>query len=216
VLLPGPFAPRRPRARRARSRRAPRESSPLPRRSFVPRPAQAGIAERMSATATLLVGQRVQDDAGGLGRRDRGLRRNCSGSSCRSRRLAGAGALGGRRSGQRGLDLGLPRDPGLHLLDDDRFGAAMAEALAHDALLDPAPFQGQRLGRADAKLLFASLFRCFSHSYSDPPAFRRVPVRPSGPRKRSRRAKRARNALLSRPESRAACTTFDRPNAKSN
>jgi hypothetical protein len=44
----------------------------------------------------------------------------------------------------------------------------MAETLAHDALLDAAPFQAQRLGRGNAQLLFASLFRRFSHSNPDP------------------------------------------------
>ena len=110
--------------------------------------AQAGIAERVRARAALFLGQGAQHDAGRLGRGAapglalaRALRAAVGG-------LAGARALGRRGSGAGGLGLGLAGRAALHLLDDDRLGAAMAEALAHDALLDAAPLQGQGLGRS--------------------------------------------------------------------
>ena len=43
----------------------------------------------------------------------------------------------------------------------------MTEALTHDALLDAAALQGQRLGRGHAQF-FAAVFRGFSHSYTVP------------------------------------------------
>src|SRR5262249_42731947 len=122
-------------------------------------------------------------------------------------------------------------DAALHLFHDDRLGAAMAEALTHHALLDAPPFQGQGLARSDAQLLFACLFGRFSHSNPNSPAFavvRHVSTSRLGRfpgatftdmepvRKRSRREIRARTVSLSGPASRAACITFDRPNAKSN
>src|SRR6516165_6077675 len=106
----------------------------------------------------------------------------------------------------------------------------MAETLAHDPLLDPR-LEGQGLGGGDAELV-ARVFRRFDHSV---PAFRatlaalifvfryrlaaasahcRSPELPA--RKRARRAARAMKVSHSRPASSAACTTFDRPKAKSN
>src|SRR5262249_20526466 len=98
--------------------------------------------------------------------------------------------VGGR--GSRGGEVGLRprRRAALHLFHDDRLGAAVAETLAHHALLDAAPLQAQRLAGGDAQLLFASLFRRFSHSTLNSEAFRRVsscvalqagPRRPAGP-----------------------------------
>src|SRR5215475_945939 len=75
------------------------------------------------------------------------------------------------RGGRWRLDLGFARRTGLYLLDQHLLGAAMAEVLAHDALLDAARFQRQRLVRADAQLLFASLFCRFSHSAARFPGF---------------------------------------------
>src|SRR5262249_2272974 len=51
-----------------------------------------------------------------------------------------------------------------------------AETLAHHALLDPAPFEGQGLARAHAELLFASLFSRFSHSNPNSRVSRRVSI----------------------------------------
>src|SRR5262249_41427099 len=104
----------------------------------------------------------------------------------------------------------LARNPAAHLLDHDRLGPAMAEALAHHAGLGAARFQRQRLGRGDAQLLFAGFFGRFGHFRCQTSDF------PPRSRKQSRRAARAKKALLPGPESRAACPQFDRPNAKSN
>ena len=96
----------------------------------------------------------------------------------------------------------------------------MAEALAHDARLG-ARLERQRLGRADAQRLVARVLVSdipFSNPVSSVRGRRRLRGLPcrSPVRKRSRRGKRARNVSLAGPASRAACTTFDRPNAKSN
>src|SRR4029077_6975540 len=127
-----------------------------------------------------------------------------------------------------GLRLARPEGALAHLLHHHRLGAAMAETLTHDARLG-ARLERQRLGRADAQRLLAGTFRISSHSHpilnlKPKPlliqrAATRYPVpRPPGSiiRKRSRFWQRARNPLLAGPASRAACTTFDRPNAKSN
>src|SRR4030095_8962354 len=71
-------------------------------------------------------------------------------------RLAGAGV------GPSGLARGGAR--AFYFSPHTLLGAAMSEALAHHALLDAPPFQGQGLARGDAQLLFASFFRRFSHS----------------------------------------------------
>ena len=95
---------------------------------------------------------------------------------------------------------------GFCLLDHDRLGAAVAEALAHDALLDAAPLRVSVLP-GDAQLLFASLFRRFSHS--DPnsgfAALFRIPGRrpsrpatgriPTAAARKRRGAQRARKRL---------------------
>ena len=147
---------------------------------------------------------------------------------------AAAGALAGARR-RRAHDRARRRAPAwprrtddaaLDLLDHDRLAAAVAEALAHDALLDAAALERQRLGRGHAQLL-AAIFGRLSHSLSGSirsnirvglnsarrfRAFRsRSPVR-----NRSRRRQRAKNVSLEGPASRAACTTFGRPSAKSN
>ena len=138
----------------------------------------------------------------------------------------GGAAVGGRSD--RRLYLGLARTgAALDLLDDDGLAAAVAEALAHDALLDAATLERQRLGRGYAQL-FAGIFGRLGHSY--PVSIRTVFIgrqlsaarhgsgfRPGSPvRNRSRRRKRAKNVSLAGPASRAACITFGRPNAKSN
>src|SRR5689334_9881517 len=92
----------------------------------------------------------------------------------------------------------------------------MAEALADDASLRARLERQSRFAHAQ-RLAIRGLG--FGHSGSNSSQFgaRLCPLSPgSAVRKRSRRAKRARKVSLEGPVSRAACTTFDRPNAKSN
>jgi len=120
---------------------------------------------RARARRTLLLGQRAQHHAGRLGCNRRSRR---SRGRCLRRRRCRACPLGGCNGPAAGLGLCPRRRPALHLLNDDRLAAAVAETLAHDALLDPASFQGQGLGRGDAELFFASLFRSFNHTDLNP------------------------------------------------
>src|SRR5262249_52707484 len=148
---------------------------------------------------------------------------------CRRHRgggLAGGRALGRRCGGGGRFGLRPCRRAAFDLLDDHPPGAAMAEALAHPTLLGPPALQAPGLSPGDPQLPFASLFRRFSHSDPNSHAFAPClaglsPSVSAGTgaepaRKRRRRAVRARNVSLSGPASRAACITFDRPNAKSN
>src|SRR5262252_5031142 len=118
--------------------------------------AQASVVERVHARLLLFLGEAAQHHT--------------------ARRLAGGGGSGrgGRRRRRGRVGLRSRRHAAFHLLDDDRLGAAVAETLAHDALLDPAPFEGQGLARGHAELLFASLFRRFSHSNLNSRVSRRV------------------------------------------
>ena len=86
----------------------------------------------MRARIAFIVGQRAEYDSGFRG----------CGGGWRRRSLRGRrrGALRRRRLGH-GLRLrfrGSANDAAFDLLDHDLLGAAMAEALAHDALLDAA------------------------------------------------------------------------------
>src|SRR5262249_12540060 len=125
--------------------------------------AQAGGAERVHARPPFFPGWASPPQPptarrlGGRGGSGRGGRRR----RCRRGGLAGGGTLGSRSRGRGRVGLRSRRHAAFHLLDDDRLGAAVAETLAHHALLDPAPFEGQGLARAHAELLFASLFRRF-------------------------------------------------------
>ncbi len=123
--------------------------------------AQPGVVERVDARPLFFFGQAPQHHAAGRlgGRRRCGLGGR-GGRRCRG--LASRRTLGRSRCGRIGLRPG--RRAAFHLLHHHRLGAAMAEALAHHALLDTPPFQAQGLGRGDAQLLFASFFRRFSHS----------------------------------------------------
>ena len=115
---------------------------------------QLCAGERMGARIALVIGQRAQHDSGCF--------RRGSSRSARSRRggrgFAGRSGRGGRtpRRGSAirrggGLRLGFARaDTAFDLLDDDRLAAAVAETLAHHALLDAAALERQRLGRGDA------------------------------------------------------------------
>src|SRR5215831_813855 len=127
--------------------------------------AQPGVIERVDTRLLLFLSQTAQHHAARwLGSR--------SGCGCRGRGRRWCRDLGRRRafggSGRCGdIGFGSRRDAAFHLFHDDRLGAAMAEALAHHALLDAPPFQGQGLARGDAQLLFTSLFRRFGHSKPD-------------------------------------------------
>src|SRR5215831_19308232 len=114
--------------------------------------AHAGIRQRVGARRALLLGERSQNHAGGLGCRPR---RPCPG--------AAAPCRGRRRCRRRGLGLRFgfarPDHAPLHLLHHDRLGAAMAEALAHHTLLDAALRQRQGLGGGDLQRLVAGIFR---------------------------------------------------------
>ena len=100
--------------------------------------AQTCVGKRMSARAPFFFGKRAQHDTGGLqgsagssGRRRRSGRRRFSGYDAFRRRR---GAFRGRNW----LCSAFSRSTAFDLLDHDRLAAAMAEALAHDALLDAA------------------------------------------------------------------------------
>ena len=132
--------------------------------------AHPGVGQRAGAGAAFVFGQGLQHHAGSAARR-------------RGRRSPGATAglvpqacgLGDHRLGRRGgRRLGRARvaaDPALAaLLDHHLLGPAMAEALAHGALLD-ARLQRQGLGR-DTQCLVA---RCFRINHSAVPIlFRRA------------------------------------------
>ena len=122
--------------------------------------AQTRVGERVCARAALFVGERAQYDAGRLrrGGRRRSRCRRADGPPGRGN-VALRRGRGTALDGRRRLRLGLARtDATLHLLDNDRLAATMAEALAHDALLDAAALERQRLGRSHAQLLAAFLF----------------------------------------------------------
>ena len=99
---------------------------------------QAGVGQRMGAGLALLLGQRRQDEAGRRLRRGRDLGRN-GGWRCRARHGAGLGGPPGcRRRRGRGFDSGLSRRSAFDFFDHHLLGAAMAETLANDAVLDAA------------------------------------------------------------------------------
>ena len=101
--------------------------------------AQPRVGERVRARAALFLGERAQHDAGRLrrGGRRRGRCRRAATGPWRGNVRFGAGAAL-RCDRRRRLRLRLARtDAALDLLDHDRLAAAMAEALAHDALFDP-------------------------------------------------------------------------------
>src|SRR5215831_6616786 len=135
--------------------------------------AQPGVVERVHARLLFFLGQAAQHHtAGRLGGRS-GSSRGGRRGRCRGGGFGAGGTLGGRR-GRGRVGLRARRHAAFHLFDDHRLGAAMAETLAHHALLDPAPFEGQGLARANAELLFASLFRRFSHSNPNSRVSRRI------------------------------------------
>src|SRR5262249_14743837 len=96
---------------------------------------------------------------GGRGGSGRGGGRGC----CRCGGLAGGGGPGGRRSPGRGGPCSR-RGAAFYLFSDEPLRAALARTPRAPAPPPPAPLEGQGLARAHAELLFASLFRRFSHS----------------------------------------------------
>ena len=123
--------------------------------------AQARVGERMGAGAALFLGERAQHHAGRLGRRVATWYGALAGFGGHDGALGRRGALD--RRDRLGLAVARTAGAAFHLLDDDRLAATMAEALAHDALLDAAALQGQRLRRTYAQLLAAILGR-LSHT----------------------------------------------------
>ena len=181
--------------------------------------AQAGVAERVGAAALLFLGQGAEHDAGRLRRRRGAERQPAAGAAALAAGAARrAWRPGPRRRGRRrslGLAVGAG-DAALLDLDDHLLAAAMAEALAHHAGFGARLERQRRLSDAQ-RLAVRGLG--LSHSVLESCQFRSRPVPPwpvPPVRKRSRRAKRAKNVSFAGPASRAACTTFDRPNAKSN
>ena len=185
--------------------------------------ADLGIGERMGAGAALLLGQGAQHDARRLAAEARGCtliggRRR--GPAARHRRPAERGR--GRRGSGRRLGLGLARadHAAFHLFDHHRLGAAMTETLTHHPLLDAAALERQGLGRGDGQRLAGVLLVSHYDPGSSPSGFGRSEPEfrssRSSARKHSRIRQRARNVSPARPASSAACTTFRRPNAKSN
>src|SRR6266852_2430805 len=180
----------------------------------------------MSTSRALFLGQLAQHETPWLAaaRRVRDGPPGCGASRSASAAGRSPSRRGhGRRCGRRSLgDFAIARThgPPLHFFDHNRFRTAMAEALAHHPLFDAA-LERQRLGWGDRQGLLAGMLG-FSH-YD--PGSGVVPFRCREPRSRltglsarkySRNRQRARNVSLARPASNAACTTFRRPNAKSN
>ncbi len=129
----------------------------------------AGVVQRPGAGVALVIGQRAQDDAGLRARRGRLDRRPGGRAGGRRRARGGRRGPGGRRGCRPGGGRGRGRGRGgrrlrrfmgaaLHLFDDDGLGAAMREALAHDALFDGA-LQRQRLARLHGQGLVAGIVR---------------------------------------------------------
>ena len=177
----------------------------------------------MGAAALLFLGQRAQHHAGRLRRR----RGRSGGAAAARRRGLAAGAAGAARlatgapAPRAGAAAsGLPSAPSVR-----RFLTSTTTCLLRPwlklwrttpvsvrGLSDSVDFRdAQRLAVRGLGLSHSVLESC---QFRSRPAGRRWPVSPV--RKRSRRAKRARNVSFAGPASRAACTTFDRPNAKSN
>ena len=142
------------------------------------------VAERIRAAVLLFLGERAQKDAGRLrrGGRGRGRRRGRRrGGRCAARNHADTarGRAAIRRGGGRKLGrLGVAPDAALHLLDHDRLGAAVTEALPHHAGFGTR-LECQCLGRADAERLVAGGFRIGRHTVFVPIRFRALVSRVS-------------------------------------
>jgi hypothetical protein len=178
--------------------------------------AQAGIAERVGAAVSLFSVSVRSTTPDAFGARRRGAGRGRGGAG-----LAAGGGAGawrrarGARSRRGGLGLAVGRDAALLDLDDHLLAAAMAEALAHHAGLGARLERQRRLSDAQR---FAVRGLGVRHSVLESCQFRSRPCRlgPFAGPKALKARKRAKNVSFAGPASRAACTTFDRPNAKSN
>src|SRR5579883_2551541 len=129
--------------------------------------AYLGAFERAHARGVFLRGElRQHQAAGALGRGGRGRRRWRRRGAARSNAAPAHGTASGGTRGWCGGGRRLRLHVGpaaLHLLDHHRLGAAVAEALLHDALLDPGSLERQgSFGRGDRQFL-AGMFR-LSHS----------------------------------------------------
>ena len=210
-------ATRSARSTAARCSRILASSSAILRSSASRRRASPSACARRFRSSSVSVCSTTPDGFGG------GSRRGRSGSGGRRGGLAGRRTLAGgrrrwcgRRRGGSALAVGLP-------------GARLRTFSTTTDLVRPwlklwrtTPVSLPRglsvsvLVGGDTQLLFASLFRRFSHSV---PISRALAGRFAGPSRSEivqGARKRVRTALLSGPASSAACTTFDRPNAKSN
>ena len=105
--------------------------------------AQASVGERMSAGAAFFVGECAKHHTGRLRNRRARRWRRCHGRRSRSQNFGGRdtlwrrNAVGCRRSGFL-FNLARTGDAALYFLDDNRLAAAVAETLAHHALLNAA------------------------------------------------------------------------------
>src|SRR5829696_8640060 len=140
--------------------------------------ADAGVGEGVGARIALRIGQRAQHHAGRARRRRRGglrLRRGSRAGSGRTPRWRGG-------SGRGGIRRVLPdrrADTALLRLDDDRFRAAMREALPNRVLLGR-PLQRQLRRREMERLLargFGIRIAHSTHIPADPPSASGVVLR---------------------------------------
>ena len=185
--------------------------------------AQAGIAERVGAAAALFLGQRAQHDAGRASAPARPVAAGAGAAGGRGWRRGRRGALGGRGAGAAGAGAaasGLPSAPAMR-----RFLTSTTTCLLRPWLklwrttpVSVRGFSDSVVGADAQRLAVRGLGRQPFRS-----RILSVPSRPRPPsaasrrcRKRCQARKRAKNVSLAGPASRAACTTFDRPNAKSN
>ncbi len=132
--------------------------------------ASAGVDQRAGAGFALFLGEGAQNHA----------RR----ATLRTRLMLGGRRRRGRRGGGRrrrryrrlGLRLDLSARMPLDRLDHDRLGAAMGEALAHQASLRRALLEVQRLRRSHGQGFVAAVLG-FAHSVSDLGSVRPIPIK---------------------------------------
>ena len=224
--LPRACAPRRLRARCGRWSRGWRGGGPLPRRSCVLRLRARGNRRAHERGDCALPRSACAARRRRLSALRGGRRGACAG---RTGLAAGAGCAPRFFGASTGSGFALWLRPGrrvrrFDLLDDDLLAAAMAEALAHHARL------GARLQRQ--RRFFTPEFFVSAHSGTLFLVRPSIPHSQSVHRRRAHRANcfgssfrsesaqsastRARKVSLPGPASRAACTTFERFNAKSN
>ena len=198
-----------------------RGSWPLLRQSCALRPRAGGHRRARGRGGAFFLGQGAQHHAGRLRRRARPGRRGGAVRGARPwparrgrRAWRGAAGAGGRRPTPRACPRRRCR----------RFLTSTTTCLVRPWLklwrTTPVSARGlsDRVVRADAQLLPPGVLVSaipFSNPLSSDRGLRRRSPGLTGPKALKAR-KRARNVSLAGPASRAACTTFDRPNAKSN